>query len=80
MRLLVLSFAVCLRPPSMWVLFRGGRHFVRVGVDPCFLLLLCTWTPHVTSSESLRALYGAVEYPWMMWSAPISLVLRSMVL
>ena len=32
-----------------------------------------------TSRESLLALYGAVEYPWMLWSAPISLALRSMV-
>jgi len=42
--LLVLSFAVCLQPPIMWVLFRGGRHFAHVGVVPCFLLHLCTWT------------------------------------
>jgi hypothetical protein len=42
---LVLSFAVCLQPHSMWVLFWGDRHFVHVGVGPCFLLHLCTWTP-----------------------------------
>ena len=78
--LLVLSFAVCLQPPRMWVLFRGDRHFVQVGVGPCFLLRLCTWTPQATSRESLRALYGAVEYPWMLWSALVSLALWSMVL
>ena len=78
--LLVLSFAVCLQPPSIWVLFRGDWHFVHVGVGPCFLLYLCTWTPQATSRESLRALYGDVEYPWMLWSAPVSLALRSMVL
>ncbi len=52
--LLVLSFAVCLQPPSMWVLFRGDRHFVHMGVGPCPLLHLCTWTPQATSRESLR--------------------------
>jgi hypothetical protein len=36
--LLVLSFAVCLQPPSIWVLFREDRHFVPEGVGPCFLL------------------------------------------
>ena len=57
---LFLSFAVCLQPPRMWVLFKGDRHFVHVGVGPYFLLHLCTWTPQATSRESLRALYGAV--------------------
>jgi hypothetical protein len=45
--LLVLSFAVCLQPPRMWVLFRRDKHFVQVGVGPCFLLHLCTWTPRL---------------------------------
>ena len=61
-------------------LFRGDRHFVHVGVGPCFLLHMCTWTPQATSRESLRVLYGAVEYPWMMWSSPVSLDLQSMVM
>ena len=77
--LLVLVFAVCLQSTIMWVLFTGDRHFVHVGVGPCFLLYLCTWTPQATLRESLRALYGAVEYPWMLWSALFSLALRSMV-
>ena len=68
---LVISFAVCLQPPRILVLFRGVRHFAHVGVGPCFLLHLCTWTPQATSSESLRALYGAVKYPWMLWSAKV---------
>ena len=45
LRLLVLSSAVCLQPPRMWVLFRGDMHFVQVGVGPRFLMHLCTWTP-----------------------------------
>jgi hypothetical protein len=77
---LVLSFAVYLQSPGMWVLFRGDRHFAHVGVGPCFLLHLCTWTPQATSRKSLRALYGAVEYPWILWSAPVSLALRSMMM
>jgi len=40
--LLIISFAVCLQHPMMWVLFRGGRHFAHAGVGPCFLLHLCT--------------------------------------
>ena len=42
--LLVLSFTVCLEPPSTWALFRGDKHFVHVGVGQCFLLHLRTWT------------------------------------
>ena len=77
---LVLNFAVCLQLSSTWVLFSGDMHFVHVGVGPCFLLHLCTWIPHATSRESLRALHEAVEYPWMLWSAPVSLALQSMVM
>jgi len=78
---LALSLAVCLQLPNMYVLFRGDRHFVHVGVGPCFLLHMYAWTPQATSRESLRALYGAVEYPWMLWSAPDSaLALRIMVM
>ncbi len=43
--LLVLSYMVCLQPLSMWVLFRGDRHFLHMVMGPCFLLHLCTWTP-----------------------------------
>ncbi len=39
---LVLSLAVCLHPPRMWVLFMGDFHFEHVGVGPCFLLYMCT--------------------------------------
>ena len=78
--LLFRIFAVCLQPPSMWVLFSGDRYFVHLGDGPCFLLHLCTWTPQATSRDSLLVLYGAMEYPWMLWSALVSLALRSIVL
>ncbi len=57
-----LSFAVCLQPPRMCVLFRGDWHFEHVGVGPLFLLHLYTCTPHAISSASRRARKGVVEY------------------
>ena len=36
--------------------------------------------PHATSSESLRALHRAVDYPWMLWSALACLALWSIVM
>ena len=77
---LVISFAVCLQPPNICVSFRGDMHFVHVGVGPCILLHMCKWTPKAISRKSLRALYGVVEYPWMLWYALDSLALRSLVL
>ena len=52
---LILSLDVLLHPPRMCVLLSGEWHFVHVSVGPCFLLHLCTYTPHATSSESRRA-------------------------
>ena len=69
--LLVISFTLCLQPPITWVLFRGDRHFVHVGVGPCFLLHLCTWTPKPLRLSlfvpymgrwSIRGCYGLLQF------------------
>ena len=52
---LILSLAVYLQPPSMWVFVSGDYHLVHIRVGLCFLLHLWMCTPHATSSESLLA-------------------------
>jgi len=70
---LVLSLAVNLQPPSMWVFVRGDWHLVHMRDGLCFLLHLWMCTPHATSSESLLARKGVVEYAWIVWSEPLVL-------
>ena len=41
-----------------------------------FLLHLWMCTPHATSSESLQARKGGVEYACMVWSDPVVLASR----
>ena len=70
---LILSLAVNLHPPRMWVLVSGDWHLVHMRFGLCFLLHLCICTPQATSSESLLARYGAVEYACIVWSDPVVL-------
>jgi len=68
LRRLILSLAVNLQPPSMLVFVSGDRHFVHMRVGLCFLLHLWMCTTHATSSESLLARKGVVEYACIVWS------------
>jgi hypothetical protein len=52
---LILSLAVNLQPPRMWVLVSGDCHLVHMRDGLCFLLHLCICTPQATSNESLLA-------------------------
>ncbi len=70
---LILSLAVNLHPPNIWVFVSGACHLVQTRTGLCFLLHLWIWTPHATSRESLLARYGAVEYACIVWSAPLVL-------
>ncbi len=62
-----------LQPSSLCVLARGDWHLVHMKDKMCFLLYLWIYTPHATSSQSLLARKGAVEYAWIMWSEPLVL-------
>ncbi len=62
------------------VLLKGDWHFEHVVIGPFFLLHMCTWTPHATSSASRRARKGVVEYACIVWSAPLSLACLRMLL
>jgi hypothetical protein len=64
---LVLSLAVNLQPPSMRVFVSGDWHLVHTRGRLCFLLHLWIFTPHGTSSESLLAREGDVEYAWVVF-------------
>ena len=57
---LILSLAVNLHPPNIWVFVSGAWHLVQIRDGLCFLLHLWIWTPQATSSESLLARYGDV--------------------
>ncbi len=70
---LVRSFAVNLQPPTMCVFVSGDWHLVHMRDGLCFLLHVWMYTPQATSSESLLALKGVVEYAWMVWSEPLDL-------
>jgi hypothetical protein len=67
---LVLSLAMYLQPPSMCVFVSEDWHFVHMRDGQCFLLHLWMCTPQATSSESLLARKGALEYAWIVWSDP----------
>ena len=53
-----------MHPPSVCVFVSGDWDLVHVRDGLCFLLHLWMCTPHATSSESLLALKGAVDYVW----------------
>jgi hypothetical protein len=71
---LVLSLAVNLQPPSMCVFVSGDWHLVHMRDGLCFLLHMWMCTPHATSSESLLARKGVVEYACIAWSELVVLV------
>ena len=73
---LVRSFAVNLQPPSMCVFVSSDWHLVHMRDGLCFLLHLWLCTPHATSSESLLARKGVVEYACIVWSDPVVLASR----
>ena len=75
---LVLSLVVYRHPPSICVLMRGDWHLVHLKDEPYFRWHLWMCTLQANSKESHLARYGALEYVWMMWSAPDSLALRRM--
>ena len=52
----ILSLAVNLQPPSIWVFVRGDWHLVHIRDAPCFFLYMWICTPHATSSDSLLAM------------------------
>ena len=70
---LVLSLAVFLQPPSMYVLVSGDWHLVHMWDVLCFLLHLWICTPHATSRESLLARKGDDEYALIVWSDSVAL-------
>ena len=70
----VLSLAMNLQPPSMCVFVSGDWHLVHMRDRLCLLLHLWMCTPHATSSESLLARKGDVEYACIVWSDPMFLV------
>jgi len=72
---LILSLAVYLQPPSMRVFINRDWHFVHMRDGLCFLLHMWMCTPHATSRESRLARKGAVEYAWIVKSAPDVLAL-----
>ena len=59
---LILSLAVNLQPPRMWVFVSGAWHLVQMRDGLYFLLHLWICTLHATSNESLLARQGDVEY------------------
>ncbi len=65
---LFLSLAVNLQPPRVCVFVSGELHLVHMRDGPCFLLHLWMCTLHATSSESLMARKGVVEYACIVWS------------
>ena len=71
---LVQSLAVNLQPPSMCVFVSGDWHLVHMRDGLCFLLLRWMCTPQATSSESLLARKGVVEYACIVWSDALVLV------
>ena len=70
---LVQSLAVNLQPPSMCVFVSGDWPLVHMRDGFCFLLHLWICTPHATSSESLLARRGAIEYAWIVRYDPVDL-------
>jgi hypothetical protein len=71
---IVLSLAVYLQPPSMRVFVSGECHFVHMRDGLCFHLHLWICTPHATSSESLLARKGGVEYACIVLSADLEVL------
>ena len=72
---LVLNLAVNLQPPSMCVFVSGDCYLVHMRDGQCFILHLWMCTPHATSSESLLARKGVVEYACIVWSDLVVLAL-----
>ncbi len=70
---LILRLAVNLQPPSMCVFVSGDLHLVHMKDGLFFLLHAWICTLHATSSESLLARKGVVEYAWIVWSDPVVL-------
>ena len=69
----VLSLAVNLQPTSMCVFVNVDWHLVHMRDRSFFLLHLWMCTPHATSSESLLARKGDVEYACIVWYDPVVL-------
>ena len=57
----------------MCVFVSGDWHLVHMRDGLCFLLHMWTCTPHATSSESLLARKGSIEYACIVWSDPVVL-------
>ena len=62
------ELSVNLHPPIMDVFVSRDWHLVHMRDGLSFLLHLLMCTPHATSSESLLARLGVVEYAWAVWS------------
>jgi hypothetical protein len=74
----VRSFALYLHPPRRCVLVSGWLHFLHsIGHVICFRLQRYTCSPHATSYESRRYLYGYCECVCMLKSVPVSLAFFS---